>query len=710
MATENIVVNVVSNAEPLKPTIDLLVKMGQIAAKDAEEFKKLIDQSTKLGTESKKAATEAIALADALPGGKRNPKPSQETQKTTEAFKSLKTQLSEAKTEAARLAQEMGQFSPQAIEAAKKAALLDDRMKDLNRTLQALNPEQKLGAFIQLGVGISGAFTAAQGAMALFGNESEDVQKALLKVQGALALTQGLQSVLGLKDAFRDLRIVLGITSAAQTAVNASQVAGAASANIFTAATARLNAVMLANPVGIVVAALAALLALYYTLTRASERATAAQEAYNKALEENVKFDEAITEAQNKRRDSNAVIRDLQRQIDLLTSTEAKTSEIIQLKLKQNEVDLVYGRVLRDNLKGTDAYNKATQNVLDLINKRLILQHQLNDALREERSENIIPTDSINGIQRMIDEIKEGQKAINELPETLKKVGDGFSTVSKEGQLAFKNIFGQEVAFTKEGLAALEEFAEQGKEIIIDLLDTFGDGFRANADELNALKDERLAAFDEEGDRLKELNDNKILSDGAYAQKQKELAKQREATEKELNKKIAEEKRKAFIADRIATLVKISIQTAENAVKLFGQTIPPGILSALAIAFGAIQASLVLSQPVPKFKKGVIGLDGQGTGTSDSIPAMLSKGESVMTAGETRRFEPTLLAIRKNIISPEILNSFAVNHRFGKVEAFMDAGKLTRANRKIVPYQANEIGKSVAHYMNELNYHSPLRQ
>jgi len=36
------------------------------------------------------------------------------------------------------------------------------------------------------------------------------------------------------------------------------------------------------------------------------------------------------------------------------------------------------------------------------------------------------------------------------------------------------------------------------------------------------------------------------------------------------------------------------------------------------------------------FKSGIIGIDGDGTETSDSIPAFLSKGESVMTAKETR--------------------------------------------------------------------------
>ena len=40
-------------------------------------------------------------------------------------------------------------------------------------------------------------------------------------------------------------------------------------------------------------------------------------------------------------------------------------------------------------------------------------------------------------------------------------------------------------------------------------------------------------------------------------------------------------------------------------------------------------------------------VDGAGTGTSDSIPARLSNGESVMTAGATTLFSPLLSALNQ---------------------------------------------------------------
>jgi hypothetical protein len=67
-------------------------------------------------------------------------------------------------------------------------------MDDLNEKIQALHPD-KFNRINTIAKGVANGFQAAQGAMALFGAESEDVQKALLKVQGAMALAQGLEGL-----------------------------------------------------------------------------------------------------------------------------------------------------------------------------------------------------------------------------------------------------------------------------------------------------------------------------------------------------------------------------------------------------------------------------------------------------------------------------------------------------------------------------------
>jgi hypothetical protein len=71
------------------------------------------------------------------------------------------------------------------------------------------------------------------------------------------------------------------------------------------------------------------------------------------------------------------------------------------------------------------------------------------------------------------------------------------------------------------------------------------------------------------------------------------------------------------------------------------------VLAALAGVTGAAQIAMIASQqppPPPAFASGGY-VSGAGSGTSDSIPAMLSNGESVNNAETTRRFAPLLSSL-----------------------------------------------------------------
>jgi hypothetical protein len=57
------------------------------------------------------------------------------------------------------------------------------------------NDTPKLELLTQAATGIAGGFAIAQGAAALFGDENEDVQKAILKTQAAMSLLNGVQSI-----------------------------------------------------------------------------------------------------------------------------------------------------------------------------------------------------------------------------------------------------------------------------------------------------------------------------------------------------------------------------------------------------------------------------------------------------------------------------------------------------------------------------------
>lgn len=135
------------------------------------------------------------------------------------SVKSLKVQLREAQADVAAMADKFGLTSEQAQKAAQKAAQLADAIGDAKTLTNAFNPDAKFKSFSQAIQGVVGGFTALQGAQALFGSESEEVAKTLAKVQGALALSQGIDSVLEAADAFGILgkKIMTSVVTAFST-------------------------------------------------------------------------------------------------------------------------------------------------------------------------------------------------------------------------------------------------------------------------------------------------------------------------------------------------------------------------------------------------------------------------------------------------------------------------------------------------------------
>jgi hypothetical protein len=124
------------------------------------------------------------------------------------ALGSLKQQLREATAEVQALSEKFGATSQQAVEAAKRASELKDQIGDSKNLIDAFNPDTKFKAFSQTLSSVAGGFAAVQGALGLLGAEGEDVQKTLAKVQSALALSQGLEQLGDLGDAFKNVKTV----------------------------------------------------------------------------------------------------------------------------------------------------------------------------------------------------------------------------------------------------------------------------------------------------------------------------------------------------------------------------------------------------------------------------------------------------------------------------------------------------------------------
>lgn len=128
--------------------------------------------------------------------------------KGEERVQSLKSQLREATQEVAKLSDQYGATSKQAIEAAKRAAELKDVIGDSKALVDSFNPDAKFNALSSSIGGVLNGFQAFEGALGLIGVEGEAVNETLLKVQSAMALSQGLQGLGEARDSFKQLGAV----------------------------------------------------------------------------------------------------------------------------------------------------------------------------------------------------------------------------------------------------------------------------------------------------------------------------------------------------------------------------------------------------------------------------------------------------------------------------------------------------------------------
>ena len=232
-------------------------------------------------------------------------------------------------------------------------------------------------------------------------------------------------------------------------------------------------------------------------------------------------------------------------------------------------------------------------------------------------------------------------------------------------------------------IKAKADLKNQAKEIVDELNQEFEEAEKARRDadimnggtgeEDDAVKLERYKAF---------LN-SKIQAYKDYAAVQEQLQKDLSDTEvkeqEEANKKKAalQEEQLKMMSDMIQTMgdgLSEFFESEDKSLHSFLKSMLTSILDALEIAVNAYFAQILAKEIASKSWGGVASaaalmaliktafagakalvkgfstggyIQGSGTGTSDSIPARLSNGESVMTAKATSMFSPILSAFNQ---------------------------------------------------------------
>jgi hypothetical protein len=382
----------------------------------------------------------------------------------------LKSQLKAAQNEVNELSAKFGATSQEAVNAAKKAAQLKDAIADAKALTDSFNPDGKFNALSASIGGALNGFQAFEGAMGLVGVESEDLQKTLLKVQSAMALSQGVQGLLEAKDSFKQLG-----------AVAADALKG-------------IRTGIAATGIGLLVVAVGALVAYWDDIKEAISGVSAEQEALNVKTEENLKMSEEKVAALDKQ--------------DNILKLQGKTEkQILQFKIAELDTAIKIAEVNIENQKVTKAaqIEAAKRNKDILVGILDFLTSPINVLLKTiDKIASVVGIDS--KLVKGFDAIKSAAANIVFDPAETAKEGDLLIKAAEERFIELKN---QKAGYELQIQAIDKQAADARKQAQKEAND------KRLADQKEAGdkdKEEAQRKLQEEKDRQKELYDLEVKS------------------------------------------------------------------------------------------------------------------------------------------------------------------------------------------------------
>lgn len=551
---------------------------------------------------------------------------------TDQALGSLKSQLREATAEVTRLSEQFGASSKEAVQAAKRAAELKDQIGDAKSLIDAFNPDAKFKALTASLGGVAGGFSALQGATALFGKENEAVEKTLLKVQSAMALSQGLQAVGESIDSFKQLGTVIKtqVVSAFSTlrgALIATGIGalaigiGLVAANFDKVKKAVLNLVPGLAQVGTFFSNIITKVTDFVGVTSAAERALASLEKTTKRGNEGIEA-----------------------RIKVLTAQGGKEKEIYALTKQQGENELTF---LRAKLKTKDGLNaEELKKFRDLKTEQAVLdaqeQKRINDAAAENAKKNEDASKEAAAKRKAEAEKRkaEEEKLSEELLKTQqdrRKLLQEDNLISQE-QLAKDKKDAEEKA-KKEQEAIENERIENQKKVLATTTNFTLQGIQ---------EQEKAAKVQAEIDRI--ATENKL--------KELELQKQGAMAALDAVASIIDQN---SVAGKAIAVAKAIMSTYEGATKALGAYPPPfgAIAAAATVAAGLANVKRIVSTNIPSARgTGNVGGGASAPSINSAAPIAPAQPEAATTNISTQSINALgNQAIRTYVVESDVTSN-----------------------------------------------------
>ena len=345
--------------------------------------------------------------------------------------KSLKAQDKEAVAELQKVSAQYGETSQQAIKAAKAAAELKDQIGFSKDLVDSFNPDAKFNALSKSVGGVLDGFQAYEGALGLIGVESEALQETMVRLQSAMALSQGIQGVLEAKDSFaqlgtviKDAAIKLGILTvieeenvvATEAQVVANQQAATSFKETGVAAKTSLNGIkgaLAATGIGLLVIALGVIVTYWDDIKAAVSGVSEEQAKLNELSHANFET-------------SKEELSTLDAQDNVLKLQGKSEREILNLKIAKVNTAIELGKIeLQNVIKTSKAEEEAAIKNYNLTKK--IVDFTLDAALFLPKLM-LMPIDmAIKGANKVSEALGLGKLVSFDLSKTLDDMQSQFS-------------------------------------------------------------------------------------------------------------------------------------------------------------------------------------------------------------------------------------------------------------------------------------------
>ncbi len=259
------------------------------------------------------------------------------------------------------IALEAGRTSPIGQEALQQAGELSDRLGDLRTEVTNLGTDgANMKAALELGSVVTAGYGAVEGAMALVGVEGEKLQETMVKLQAATSVLNGLEQIRASLE--KESMLMIKAKAIATNVMTAAQYVYTTAVGTTTGAMKVLRIAMLALPILLIIAGIAALVGWMMSSEDANETV---EESYDK-LTESMKRNQEQLDRQNQ-----SYKRDIDNKIKLAKSLNATEEEMHQLNLE---------RLRRDEIARIKNAQNAEYNIQDMT-------MQYKKALKEENWE-----------------------------------------------------------------------------------------------------------------------------------------------------------------------------------------------------------------------------------------------------------------------------------------------------------------------------------